>query len=545
MQSINTTIQALASARKSNALATHPNKEGAPSFYRGLKEQTIQVLTTGIMGDTFYASKEQLAQEAIAVLLKSVNEDPEFLAKALVYARNEGLLRSVPTLGLALLSGRRDAKTLFESAFDKVILIPDDLREFCSLCKSGKVPGRKGLGGMARESVRRWLGKLSEYHTVKYGSSASREITMRDILRLTHPVPTDAASAERFGYLVRGKDGLSDNPLLNPQIRSLENLKLADSTEEQVNLIRQGRLPFEVVIPSVKSMTPELWEALLYSAPYRNLLNNLVTFTRHGVFAKEANVRYAVEKLTNRQAVEHSMVLPFRFFNAHRQYIALDQFDSRIADGLHEAMELSFVNMPTLGQRVIAIGTDVSGSMDNVITSESDTRYIDIAGIYTGALLRKVEDRVIALPFDTDVHLNHNLSGRDAILTTAHKIAGYHGGGTAVGAPIEYLLKRQLKVDVFIGITDNEDWAFGRGYSCSGGFLDLWRRYRKEVNRHCKAYLITIAPYRDAVAPSGEQGIRYIYGWSDRVLKYIALDLENGSGQIQAIEAMNLASEQS
>jgi hypothetical protein len=40
------------------------------------------------------------------------------------------------------------------------------------------------------------------------------------------------------------------------------------------------------------------------------------------------------------------------------------------------------------------------------------------------------------------------------------------GGSTAVGAPIQYLLDRKIKTDVFIGITDNEEWAYGSGHNC-------------------------------------------------------------------------------
>jgi 60 kDa SS-A/Ro ribonucleoprotein len=167
-------------------------------------------------------------------------------------------------------------------------------------------------------------------------------------------------------------------------------------------------------------------------------------------------------------------------------------------------------------------------------------RYIDIAGIFTGALLRKIEGRAIPLPFDGDIRHDHHLSTRDDIMTTVEKVARLNGGSTAVGAPIEYLLDRKIAADVFIGITDNEDWAYGYGHSCSSDFLSLWRRYRKEVAPNCKAFLVTVAPYRDAVAPTGEPGVRFIYGWSEKVLNYIGLALESGETQVQAIEKMEL-----
>lgn len=541
MQNVQKIVQATATARRSLRLTTHANREGAPAFRRSLREQTVQVLTTGTLGDTFYASGKDLAVEALEVLVEAREACPEFLARALVWAREKGLTKTLPVLGLVVLSGGRGrTKAHFEAVFDRVIRTPDDLRAFVTLCRSGAVPGRDGLGGMALKAVRAHLGGVSEYHAVKYGSAASREVTLRDILRMAHPRPETAAVAERFGWLVKGGEALGSDPALNPQIRAFEALKSAATEEEQIALIRQGRLPFEVVVPTVKATTPAIWAELLRQAPYFNLLRNLVTFTRHGVFADEENVRYAVRKLSDPRAVERSKVLPFRFFDAWRRYKETEGHDSRIADALRAALELSFVAMPTFGDRTVCIGTDVSGSMDGPISEKSSTRFIDIAGIFTGALLRRVEGRAVPLPFDTEVRPDCGLSARDEILTTAEKISRFQGGGTAVGAPVEYLLDRKIKVDTFIGVTDSEDWAYGNGFSCSASFLDLWLRYRTEVAPDARAYLVTIAPYRDAVAPSGTKGVRFIYGWSDAVLKFIAHDLATGASQIEEIERMTL-----
>lgn len=518
------------------------NREGAPTHRRELKEQVVQVLATGTLGNTFYARGKDLAQEALEVLTRARSECPEFLARALVWAREESFMKTLPIVGLVVLStGHGRTKDLFERTFPRVIRTPDDLRAFVVACRKGGIPGRKGLGGMARDAVRLWLQGLSEYHAVKYGSAASREVTLRDVLRMSHPRPGTPVLAERFAWLVKGSDGLGDDPALNPQIRALEAMKKVETESAQIALIREGRLPYEVVVPSLKATSPAIWAELLRQAPYMNLLRNLVTFTRHGVFQDEANVRYATERLADPRAIERSKVLPFRFFDAWRRYTA-SEHDSRIADSLRTALDISVGNMPSFGSRTVAIGADVSGSMSwGSISDKGVTRYIDIAGIFTGALLKRVEDRAIPMPFDTRVHTDHGLSGRDDVLTTTEKLVWFGGGGTAVGSPVEYLLKRKLAVDVFIGITDNEDWAYGNGYhSCSGSFIDLWRRYRNQVAPNAKAYLVTIAPYRDAVAPSGEKGIRFIYGWSDAVLRFITQDLSAGSGQIESIERMEL-----
>lgn len=518
----------------------HLNHAGAPSYRRSLKEQVLSVLSTNTLSDTFYVSKQQLAAETVEVIYKAREEDPRFLAHAIVWARKVGLMKTVPALALAILSGKRVLdKQLFRDAFFNTILTPDDLRTFVSCIVEGAIPGRAGLGGMVREVVREWVGGISEYHTLKYGSVRSKEITLRDILRMTHPKPATDAGSERFGYLV-GR-GVGSNSILNPQLASFEKLKRAETEEEIVSLIRQGKLPYEVVVPSVPKMTKAVWTELLYQAPYMNLLRSLNTLRENGVFDDEKCVEFAISKLTNPGAVEHSRVLPFRFFDALNAYGSGSALDMRIKDALRGALELSFVNLPSFGQDVhVTISPDVSGSMGSVpISEKGSTTCIDIAGIFTGALMKRTE-KALVLPFDTSVrHLQ--LSKHDSVAETAQKIASVRGGGTALGTPIEYLLDRKIKTDIFIGLTDNEDWAYGSGYEVSGSFLSLWRRYKKEVNPNAVAFLVTLASYRDAVAPTSEKDVHFIYGWSDKVLSYIALQSTSGVSQVEAVEAMEFS----
>jgi 60 kDa SS-A/Ro ribonucleoprotein len=514
------------------------NPEGAPTYRRSLKEQVLQVLSTNTLSDTFYVKKEQLVQETINVLLEAREKDHRFLAQAIVWARQESLMKLVPVLALALLSGKRGIDpALFRNTFQKTILTPDDLRTFVQFIKQGTIPGRNGLGGIVRDVVRDWMLGISEYHCIKYGSVRSKEITLRDIIRMTHPKATSDALNERFGWLVRGSVG-SDSTL-NPQIAVFEKLKSAKTEEGIVSLVRQGKLPFEVVVPTVPKMTKAVWTELLMNAPYMNLLRNLRSFRENGVFEDEANVEYAVKKLTTPEAVEKSRVLPFRFFDALKAYEHFDAQDMRIEDAIRQGLELSFVNLPNFGLDLhMTIGTDVSGSMGDPISEKGTTRHIDIAGIFTGALLKRSE-KVLALPFEGHI-VNLALSKHDSIAETARKIASVNGGSTAIGAPIEYLLNRKIKTDVFIGITDNIDWAYGDEYRTSASFLNLWRRYRKEINPNATAFLVTIDPSRCAVAPQGEKGVHFIYGWSEKVLNYISLKLSTGESQVESISKMKL-----
>ena len=506
--------------------ATKRNKEGFPAFERTLEEDTLAVLLTNTLSDTFYVGERELAKETVDVLSRMGDRDPEFLAKALVHARSEGLMRLAPIVGLAVLSvkDRGARKDLFRRAFPRVVRTPDDLREFVALCRSGTI--RKGLGGEARDAVKRWLQGLTPYHAVKYGSARSEGVTLRDILRMAHPRPVNRAQEELFGWLVKGWKAIGPEPSpTNPTVWAFERVKRAADEAEVVRLVRAHRLTWEVVVPSVRKMTPAIWRALLEEMPYMALLRNLATMDRHGVFRDRAVVREVAGRLADPARVKRSKQLPFRFFNAYHAFGG----DQAIREALATALEASFENAPRLRGRV-CVANDVSGSMSGRPAKQSAARYCDIAGLLAAALFKRCDD-VVLLPFNDQV-CRASVSRRSTVMDLATAI-GRAEGGTDLGAPIRHLRERKDPVDVFIGVTDTEDWA-GRG------FLREWEAYKAKVSPHARAFLIAISPYRDWNAPVGVPDVRFVLGWSDAVLRYIPLVLAGGGGQVEAVRRLDL-----
>ena len=90
-----------------NPAQPHVNHAGGESFRRPLREQLISVLSTNTLSDTFYVGKEQLTRETIEVIMQARDTDTRFLAQAIVWARKDGLMKLVPTLALAILSGKK------------------------------------------------------------------------------------------------------------------------------------------------------------------------------------------------------------------------------------------------------------------------------------------------------------------------------------------------------------------------------------------------------------------------------------------------------
>lgn len=520
--------------RKKNpyAQADGTNPEGFPSFERSLEEAYLQVLLTNTLGGTYYANQRELFDEAVLLHLEIAEKDPAFMARAILYARSEGLMRFQPIVGLAVLA--KTDHDLFRAIFSDVIRTPGDLADFVEVVRGGVLPG--GMGRMIKTAVNHWLNSMSEYHAIKY-NRGGQGYSLRDILRVSHPKPVNFKQDAIFKWLVDSKAWLADEDARErtPQIDAFERLKRVEGNQEVARaLITEGRLPYEVVT-GVFRPDRETWVSLMQQMPYFALLRHLNTLQRADVLSEEANATYVAERLSNADALRKAKVLPFRVYTAYQQFTPARPTERRVQEALIDALEASMANMPNLGERVV-VAPDVSGSMSGRISGRSVTRYIDIAGIFTAALLKSTPDAII-LPFENDV-VDVKLSARDSAITTAEKLARVGGGGTAVSAPISRLLAKRIPVDTFIGITDNVEWA--RDSYGNQGFLPTWYAYKEQVAPEAKAFLLTIAPYRHAVAPESAPDVFYTYGWNDSVLRFITMQIEGLAGQVETVRAMSL-----
>lgn len=300
--------------------------------------------------------------------------------------------------------------------------------------------------------------------------------------------------------------------------------KIEDFDDRVLGLIRGGKLPMEVVT-GVMRPTPRVWNEILQQAPMMNMLMNLNTYKRHKVLQNPKNVEHIVGKLTSEEAITRSRLLPFRFYAAYRHF----EGEPAIEEALRTAIDLSFINVPKIPGKV-CIAPDVSGSMWMPISQKSKLQCIDIAGVFAAAIMKKCDSPTV-LPFGTEVH-TPKFAPTDSIMTIAQSISSIRGGGTHLAAPLEELIRRREHVDIFIGITDSEEWV-GRG------FLDAWGRY-KEINDNAKAFLIQIVSYKDRVVPPDEPNVWYIYGWSDKVLDYIGMQLSDRATMVDDVRAIEL-----
>lgn len=508
----------------------HVNKEGAPSYAPTLREGLLEVLMLGTFGNAFYASSKELSEDALAIIKESVATDPLYTAKATVVARNEGYVRSAPIIALAtLVAGDKEAKALARLIFPSIIRTADDLRSFVGFVQSGQI--QHSFGGIAQRLTATWLrDHLDAYQAIKYAGSGER-LSLRNILRLSHPKAKNASQNAIFGWLTSG--AVSDDA---PEMIKALGLLSGDDVDNEaiVNLIKTNHLPFEAVMPRVNMnavSNKDVWGALLDNAPYMFLLRSLNAMSKAGVFSDKAALDIACEKISNPQRVAKSMQFPFRFLSAAN---ALQEAGApkKLINAVYDALEVSVGNIPQIGNGgQIVVAPDVSGSMDGTTIAKSVSAS-DVAGIFAGAIW-KANPQARVIPFGTDTHESDvSASPRDTVMTIAKAIGKIYGGGTDLGAPVRALIKDGTKADLFIGITDSEDWA-GRG------FLSDWEDYKRKVNKDAKAVLIQLVAYGDRVVPPAYPGVSYVYGWSDQVLRYLAYT-QSGAKMSEIVDAADL-----
>jgi len=481
------------------------NQDGYPAYTRSAEEQYVQTLVTNTFGNTFYADQQKLLMEAEALHREMAQSNAQFMAKALVYARNEGYMRLQPLFGLAILSAYRP--DLFAKIFLKVVRIPSDLSDFLTILKG---MGRGEGGRAVKRQVNRFLSGVSEYWAIKY-NGRGRGYSLGDAIATAHPKPADLKQQALFRYL-RGQEA---NLSLLPQVEALEHLQRAATEAEQLHWIETGKLPHEVVTGAVKP-TKAVWEALTNQMPTFALLRHLNALERTGVFESRYNLETVAARLTDQRALQKAKILPFRFAKAFRQVQ-----HPVLRDALRDAVEYTFGNLPELEDRT-AIFLDISGSMDG--------EYLQIGSVFALALYKKTQGNTLFWLFDTEVE-DARPSRRDSILSQADRI--HARGGTDTGAPVRKLLAERHKVDQIIIITDEQQ-------NSGSPFYEALLRYRAKVNLSVKAFIIDIAPYRSAMVPPQDPGTFYIYGWSDTVLSYIAQTAKGYDSMVQQINAIDL-----
>lgn len=457
-------------------------------------------LLIGTAQSTYYAGKQELTGEFVAVLRQAIALNPNRVAAEILYASDgRAINNSAPLFALVLLSmgETSEAKQAFQEIFPQVVRTGSHFYEWLSYTKA-----MRGFGKIVREAGKSWLAnadvKALGYQLLKY--QQRQGFSHRDALRLFHVKPPTEEHNQLFQWAIQGWDNLPQEIPADTltQIWWYEWLKR--NPEKTHEAIAKGRLTHEMAAP-VGKMDKRAWQLLFNDMPIGALLRNLGSLTQLGVLTvgNRDNLKRVAKVLNSAEHLRKGRIHPLDVLKALKTYQSGGQLGRsqktwqpvpRIVDILEQALELSFDVVPSTG-KVFLHAIDVSGSMSSYSVSSIGLTCCEIATTMALATA-KAEKHYVIRGFATDFR-DLRITARDSFRDAIAKASNHNFGGTDASVAYDWAIKNKFKVDVFCFWTDSESWA---GHKHPSQAL---AEYRRKVNSLCKAVYVTLAPYNTSL----------------------------------------------
>ena len=537
------------------------NQAGGLAYSFTPEHALAQLACTGTFNDTFYGK----AVDQLEGIRKAADQcSPLFVAQCAVYAREKGYMKDMPA-ALAVMLSKADP-VLLDKIFDRAIDNGKQLRNFVQFIRSGAF-GRKSLGSGPKRLIQRWFAKRSDYGIFR--ASVGNDPALGDIIKLARPRPADVAkfpnekderspdvreAARRalYGYICGmdpvNKDGKPRyDPEAMPQIvKDYEAWKRGERTGEVPNV------DFRML--TSLPLTREDWAEIAKRGRWHQTRMNLNTYARQGVFEITGMESVIAGKLKDADEIRKARCFPYQLLAAFLNtgpdrphmvggYYGYARFGAaqvekkpqvavpqRVRLALQDALEIAVENVPTFEGRV-AVVVDTSGSMKQPVTgvrqgATTKVSCVDVAALIGATVMRK-NPLAIVIPVDTQVHTTDYINPRDSIMTNAERLAKLGGGGTRLGAAMQFIETSKQAPDLIIMVSDNESWYNPSGRMAYQGTETQasWNRIRAK-NPNAKMVCIDIVANTTTQAVDGH-GVMNIAGFSDQVWNTIARFVSN------------------
>ncbi len=519
------------------------NEAGGVAYKLAPKHALAQIAATGCFNGVFYAT----AQTQLQDLLKLIQQvdDNVFLAKLAVYARERACMKDMPAALLVVLS-KRDP-VLMHQVFDRVVDNGRVLRTMFQMIRSGQFV-RTSLSSSLQRAFQRWLNRASVGKLLS--ASIGNDPSLRDVLRLARPTPTDNARRALFGWLTEkevAKWAPATDADLPDLVRKLMVYRATESAEAQAVIVDDLPVRWDLLADAARG--PLVWKAIARQMGPQALRMNLNTLLRHEVFTptdkKDADlVQYVADRIADADEIVRSRQFPYQFLTAYLN--ASEEVPQKIKAALHRAAEIACGNVPQLPGPVL-IGLDTSGSMSSAVTgfrgkgATTKMRCVDVAALFAAAILRRNPDSLV-VPFDTSAY-QVRIDPTDSILSLAERLAKFGGGGTNCSLPLHEANTRYAhrRFAGCVLVSDNESWI-GSGRHGATATMTEWQSFVKNQSRlgnlSPKLVCIDIQPYATTQAAERPE-ILNVGGFSDAVFEIVSSFLSGDEGRFVAeVEAM-------
>jgi hypothetical protein len=491
------------------------NYEGAKAYVLTPQLELYTAVATAGLSDQFYekaADKMQRIHELVA------KNDPAFVAKLAVYAREQMYLRSIPLVLAVELAKQQSGNVIVGKLTNRVVHRADEITELLAFyAMANERNGVKKLNKLSKQlqkGLAEAFNKFDEYQFAKYNRDAA--VKLKDALFLVHPKAKDEAQQALFDKIVK------------------DELQVPYTWETELSAL--GQQKFETV-ELKKAAVKTKWEELIFSnkVGYMATMRNLRNILEADV-SKEA-LNKVCEYISNEKAVANSKQLPFRFLAAYRELKGVNNGHvSKVLDALEQAVIYSAAKIAGYDDNTkVVIAADVSASMQKPISAKSKVLNYDIGLMLAMLLKNRCANVVTGMFGDTWKVINvpnKNILANVQEFYNREGEVGYSTNGYLV---VQDLLAKKKVVDKVMLFTDCQLWN-SKGNSVS--IDQVWKQYKK-IAPAAKLYLFDLAGYGNTPLNVQRDDVYLIAGWSDKIFNVLAA-IEERSNAVKLIDAIEL-----
>lgn len=461
--------------------------EGGAVYEKDVVEDWINNLFSSFLENRYYESGEDQMQRYMKLTYQVAKQlGWEFIAKASFFARNELGLRSIAQLTAAMLNKENfDQKRNY---FRNFCHRPDDVAEIYAAID---MLGDKRSHALVR-GTGDYLSGLNEYSLGKYKLN-KKNYNMFDLINITH-AHSNAINAYKNGTLTTPDTWEVAISTANDQ---------ETKNKEWKRLVEDNKLGYIALVRNL-----------------RNILSCDVTPS----WVRE----YLVPQLTNKKAIEKSLIYPYQIYNAYKNLKGFRNLDVIVA--LDAAFRISCENMPDLpGKSVIFL--DISGSMDSHMSEHSNMRIKEVGAVYAAALYvnnlncdfikfgtkaKKMKYNRLNNVFDLiDEMQNEDSLGYGTDISTAFNLLDCH-------------YDRIFIVSDMQTMTSVKSW-----YTSNDGMSDYNKYCSKYGNAKC--YSFDLGNYSTQTANPNNNNVFLLTALNDKIFDFIKL-AERGGNIVDYIE---------
>lgn len=468
------------------------NRAGGQSFKQSTKLELVSLFLTSFMSDKYYESEtDQIAR--LRELIQTL-DDKKFIAKSLIYARNEFGMRSVTHVGVCELCRVVKGEEWLKFAIEKIIHRADDPLEILGYWDN--TYGDEPIPNALKKGLALAIHKFDPYQLSKYKGSR-KNIKMVDLFNMVHPKPKTPEEFKIYRELMNGT-------LKPPETWEVELTKAGQEAETEEEKLWLKSKAWKDLLSENK---------LGYFALLRNLRNILKQ-------ADSETVQKAIETLVNEKLIKKSLVLPFRFGTAYDTISEEFPYRRDVLRAINKAMEISLANCPKLPGSTLVV-LDTSGSMSG--------KPIEIGSLFAGVLVKTNDSDFISF---SDEAKYFYINSDDSLTTIRENIKRtITGGGTNFHSIFQTANKAY---DRIIILSDMQGWM---GYDTP---VNDFNKYKSSYNCDPFIYSFDLNGYGDMQFPENNPKVLCLAGFSDKIFKIMELVEKDRQALISAIEAIEV-----